>query len=71
MNNENSRKIKLLKMWEILKSQTDEEHPISTNELIAKLAIDGIEVDRKILYTDIELCREIKHMYVNKGKKQL
>lgn len=58
MNSENSRKIKLLKMWEILKSQTDEEHPISTNELIEKLALEGIEVDRKILYTDIELLNK-------------
>ena len=58
MNNENSRKIKLLKMWEILKSQTDEEHPISTPELISKLEAEGILVDRKILYRDIELLNE-------------
>lgn len=58
MNNENSRKIKLLKMWEILKTQTDEEHPISTNELIAKLGAEGVEVDRKILYTDIDLLNK-------------
>lgn len=58
MNKENSRKIKLLKMWEILKTQTDEEHPISTNELIAKLGAEGVEVDRKILYTDIDLLNK-------------
>lgn len=45
-------------MWEILKSQTDEEHPISTNELIEKLALEGISVDRKILYADIKLLNE-------------
>ena len=58
MNSENSRKIKLLKMWEILKSQTDEEHPMSTNELIEKLNAEGVQVDRKILYSDIELLNE-------------
>ena len=58
MNSENSRKIKLLKMWEILKSQTDEEHPMSTNELIDRLSLEGISVDRKILYSDIELLNE-------------
>ena len=58
MNKENSRKIKLLKMWEILKSETDEDHPISTNDLIARLEKEGIEVDRKILYTDIELLNQ-------------
>ena len=57
MNKENSRKIKLLKMWEILKSETDEEHPISTNELIERLGREGIEVDRKILYADIDLLK--------------
>jgi predicted DNA-binding transcriptional regulator YafY len=45
-------------MWEILKSQTDEEHPMSTNELIQKLNEEGIQVDRKILYADIELLNE-------------
>jgi len=58
MNSENSRKIKLLKMWEILKSQTDEEHPMSTNELIERLSLEGVSVDRKILYSDIELLNE-------------
>lgn len=58
MNSENSRKIKLLKMWEILKSQTDEEHPITTNELIERLRLEGINVDRKILYADIELLNQ-------------
>ena len=58
MNAENTRKIKLLKMWEILKSETDEDHPISTPELIARLAAEGISVDRKILYKDIELLNE-------------
>ncbi len=58
MNAENSRKIKLLKMWEILKSETDEDHPISTPDLIARLEAEGISVDRKILYKDIELLNE-------------
>ncbi|MBQ7907357.1 MAG: WYL domain-containing protein [Clostridia bacterium] len=58
MNIENSRKIKLLKLWELLKRDTDEEHPMSTNEIIDKLGQDGIMVDRKILYTDIDLLIE-------------
>lgn len=45
-------------MWEILKSETDEEHPISTNELIERLGREGIEVDRKILYADIDLLNK-------------
>ncbi|MBR2444233.1 MAG: WYL domain-containing protein [Clostridia bacterium] len=58
MNLENSRKIKLLKLWELLKRDTDEKHPMSTNEIIEKLGQEGILVDRKILYTDIDLLIE-------------
>lgn len=55
MNPENSRKIKLLKMWELLKQETDEKNPMGTPTIIKKLKEQGIEVDRKILYRDIEL----------------
>ena len=58
MKRENSRKIKLLRLWEILRQETDENHPITTNELIARLKKEGIDVDRKILYTDIDLLNE-------------
>ncbi|MBQ3589491.1 MAG: WYL domain-containing protein, partial [Clostridia bacterium] len=58
MKRENSRKIKLLRLWEILRQETDENHPMSTNEIIARLKKEGIDVDRKILYTDIDLLNE-------------
>ena len=51
-------KIKLLVLYEILKQQTDEEHKLTTKELIAKLAEKGISCDRKILYNDIETLNE-------------
>lgn len=69
MSKENSRKIKLLKMWEILKNETDEEHPISTPDLIAKLAEDGIEVDRKILYSDIDLLNKYGYEVITERSK--
>ena len=34
----NLRKIKLLKIWEILNRETDECHPMSTATLTARLA---------------------------------
>ncbi len=55
MNGENSRKIKLLKLWELLKNETDESCPMDTVEIIDRLSKMGIDVDRKILYADIEL----------------
>ena len=58
MNGSNSRKIKLLKIWEILNQDTDENNPMPTPVLIEKLAECGIEVDRKILYSDIKLLND-------------
>ena len=67
--NELSRKVKLLKIWEILKSETDEEHPIKTNDLIARLKKEGIEVDRKILYKDIELLTKCGYEVLKDRRK--
>lgn len=58
MANSNSRKIKLLKIWEILSRDTDEKNPMPTPVLIERLAEYGIEVDRKILYSDIKLLND-------------
>ena len=58
MTSDNSRKIKLLKLWELLKSETDEEHPMDTVEIIERLGREGILVDRKILYSDIEVLNQ-------------
>lgn len=58
MKRSNSRKIKLLKIWNILTQHTDESNPMPTPVLIEKLAECGIEVDRKILYSDIKLLND-------------
>ena len=48
------QKVKPLVLLDILRMYSDEEHPLSTNEIIAKLAEYGIETGRKALYDDIE-----------------
>ena len=53
MGKQNFSKIKLLKIWEMLKQDTDEQHPLTTNQIIEKLKSAGIECDRKTLYQDI------------------
>ena len=58
MNANFSRKLKLLKIWEILQHKTDSENPITTQELIGELENYGIECERRTLYKDIELLRE-------------
>ena len=58
MDVQNSRKIKLLKIWDILSQHTDENNPMPTPVLLEKLAEFGIEVNRKILYSDIKLLND-------------
>ncbi len=47
-------KAKLLYLAKILIEETDEEHPLSTNQLISRLNSCGISVERKALYDDLE-----------------
>ena len=46
--------IRLLKIWEILRSETDENSPIDTVELIKKLDSMGLKCDRRTLYDDVK-----------------
>lgn len=48
-----NQKLKLLYMIKIFMEHTDEEHGITTPELIAKLAEYNINAERKSIYTDI------------------
>lgn len=51
-------KLKLVKIWEILSQETDEDHPMGTTALLSKLQEMGIECDRRTLYADIEALNE-------------
>ena len=55
MRQENAYKIKLIKLLEILRQDSDEDHYIGTSELIDKLDKMGIVCDRRTLYKDIEV----------------
>ena len=57
MNNSN-QKLKTLYLLKILMEQTDEQHPLSTQELIAALKQYGIDAERKSIYSDIECLQE-------------
>ena len=41
-----SSKLKLLRVLDILR-ETDDEHPITTNQIIQQLALYGIDAERK------------------------
>lgn len=54
MKQEKANKIKLVKIWEILSQETDENNPMGTQTLIKKLKEIGIDCTRKTLYADID-----------------
>ena len=48
------QKIKLLHIIDILRKYTDEEHPLSANDICDKLSQVGVTAERKAIYDDIE-----------------
>lgn len=53
-----NQKIKPVVLLDILRTHSDEEHPLSTNEIIRLLAENGIETGRKALYDDIQTLND-------------
>ena len=54
----NRQKIKLLKLMELLRHRTDEQHPLSTNDICRCLEEMGISCERRTLAKDIALLNE-------------
>ncbi len=65
------QKLKILYVLEILKKYSDEEHPLTATKICEYLASEGIEAERKSIYSDIEaLCDsgyDILRSYSPKG----
>lgn len=55
MPQENYQKIKLLKIMEMLRQETDEQHPMATGEICERLSRSGITCDRRTLAKDMTL----------------
>ena len=63
--------IKLLVLYDILLKSTDEEHALTTNEIIEKLNERSISVSRKVLPSDIDLLNKYGYeicSYVKKSR---
>lgn len=54
MPRSSNQKIKLLMLSEIFKKESSFEHPLSLSEIIDRLSANGIEAERKSLYSDFE-----------------
>lgn len=72
MINNNQQKIKLLKLMELLRQETDELHPLSTKEICNRLSIMGISCERRTLAKDISLLNEQGYevMWCRVGKEK-
>lgn len=53
-----NQKYKLLYLYQILMEETDEEHVLTTPQLIRKLADKGIKAERKSIYADLAALRD-------------
>ena len=58
MAQDNCQKIKLLKLYEILKQETDEQHSMTTMTIIERLAKMGISCERRTLAKDMAILNE-------------
>ena len=54
-----NQKLQLLRLYEILLRQSDEEHPIPVQELIRQLEQWDIKAERKSIYDDLETLAEL------------
>lgn len=62
-------KTKLLYLAKILQEQSDEDHPMTVQQLIAALEHYSIKVERKTIYDDIEALQQFGYeIIVEKGK---
>lgn len=67
MANNSALKMKMLVLWQILRQESDTEHPLSTNDICRKLAARGIRCERKSVSTDVALL--IQHGYEVRTEK--
>ncbi len=64
-----NQKMKLILLMDFLLENTDENHPVSMNEIISYLASNDISAERKSIYDDMEALRTYGiDVILNKGK---
>ncbi len=72
MEQDNCQKIKLLKLLELLRQETDENHPMTTMTIIDRLKEMGISCERRTLARDVAVLNdqgyEVMWRWVNREK---
>lgn len=71
MSKSSRQKLKLLYILDILRTYSDEEHPLSANEICGYLEQNGIAAERKSIYSDIEALTDYGYDIIRSfgGKK--
>lgn len=64
------QKLKLLYLIKMLEEHTDEQHVLSTSEIIERLAANDIHSERKSIYDDIEKLREFGYDIISVSSRQ-
>ena len=59
MVRENYRKVKLIKLLELLRQRTDEQHPMTNNQVCVAMEEMGIPCDRRIITQDVAALNEL------------
>lgn len=62
------QKIKLLLLYDLLRRHTDEDHALTTGQIIELLKAKGVDVSRKVLPNDIELLNEFGYEVMTKKR---
>lgn len=58
------QKVKLLKLYELLRQETDADHPMKTKDICDSLEQMNIKCDRTTLPSDIELLKELGYKII-------
>ena len=69
MAKNSGQKLKMLYIIKILEEYTDEEHPITTKELIEKLVFYDVTAERKSIYDDIARLQDYGYDIIQKENR--
>lgn len=52
-----NQKMKILYLMQLFLEETDEEHPLTMQQIMTSLKKQGIQAERKSIYSDLEALR--------------
>ena len=64
------QKLKLLYLMRLFTEETDEDHPLTMEEIISRLGAQGVEAERRSVYEDIRLLQDFGMDIIGEKRKQ-